>query len=59
MLMVLEKREPTVELFVCVQTKEVVQSLKINGSVSGVAFSPDGSNVFAQSGRFPFPPSVA
>ncbi|KAG7272698.1 hypothetical protein CRUP_029637 [Coryphaenoides rupestris] len=31
------------------KTKEVVQSLKINGSVSGVAFSPDGSNVFAQS----------
>ncbi|CAL8272655.1 unnamed protein product [Lota lota] len=31
------------------KTKEVVQSLKINGSVSGVAFSPDGSNVFTQS----------
>lgn len=31
------------------KTKEVVQSLKINGAVSGVAFSPDGTNVFAQS----------
>ncbi|KAJ3600492.1 hypothetical protein NHX12_031473 [Muraenolepis orangiensis] len=31
------------------KTREVVQSLKINGSVSGVAFSPDGSNIFAQS----------
>uniref|UniRef100_A0A3Q4HPZ3 U3 small nucleolar RNA-associated protein 18 homolog n=1 Tax=Neolamprologus brichardi TaxID=32507 RepID=A0A3Q4HPZ3_NEOBR len=34
---------------VCVQTKEVVRSMKINGDVSGVAFSPDGSKVFANS----------
>ncbi|XP_031172813.1 U3 small nucleolar RNA-associated protein 18 homolog isoform X2 [Sander lucioperca] len=31
------------------KTKEVVSSLKINGDVSGVAFSPDGSKVFANS----------
>lgn len=31
------------------QTKEVVRSMKINGDVSGVAFSHDGSKVFAQS----------
>uniref|UniRef100_A0A3Q4N336 U3 small nucleolar RNA-associated protein 18 homolog n=1 Tax=Neolamprologus brichardi TaxID=32507 RepID=A0A3Q4N336_NEOBR len=30
-------------------TKEVVRSMKINGDVSGVAFSPDGSKVFANS----------
>ncbi|XP_051275949.1 U3 small nucleolar RNA-associated protein 18 homolog isoform X2 [Dicentrarchus labrax] len=31
------------------KTKEVVRSLKINGDVSGVAFSRDGSKVFANS----------
>lgn len=31
------------------KTKEVVRSLKINGDVIGVAFSPDGSKVFANS----------
>lgn len=31
------------------KTKEVVRSMKINGDVSGVAFSPDGSKVFANS----------
>lgn len=31
------------------KTKEVVHSMKINGDVSGVAFSPDGSKVFASS----------
>ncbi|KAK5856867.1 hypothetical protein PBY51_008432 [Eleginops maclovinus] len=31
------------------KTREVVSSLKINGEVSGVAFSPDGSKVFANS----------
>lgn len=36
------------ELF---QTKEVVRSMKINGDVSGVAFSHDGSKVFANSGE--------
>lgn len=36
---------------VCVQTKEVVRSMKINGDVSGVAFSNDGHKVFVNSGR--------
>lgn len=36
----------------CVQTKEVVRSLKINGDVSGVAFSHDGGKVFVNSGEF-------
>ncbi|CAJ1075484.1 U3 small nucleolar RNA-associated protein 18 homolog isoform X2 [Xyrichtys novacula] len=31
------------------KTKEVVRSMKINGNVSGVAFSRDGSKVFANS----------
>ncbi|XP_068606247.1 U3 small nucleolar RNA-associated protein 18 homolog [Brachionichthys hirsutus] len=31
------------------KTKEVVRSMKINGDVSGVAFSRDGSKVFASS----------
>ncbi|XP_027132044.1 U3 small nucleolar RNA-associated protein 18 homolog [Larimichthys crocea] len=31
------------------KTKEVVRSMKINGHVSGVAFSPDGSKVFTNS----------
>ncbi|XP_069021518.1 U3 small nucleolar RNA-associated protein 18 homolog [Embiotoca jacksoni] len=31
------------------KTKEVVRSMKINGNVSGVAFSRDGSKVFAHS----------
>ncbi|CAK6984509.1 U3 small nucleolar RNA-associated protein 18 homolog [Scomber scombrus] len=31
------------------KTKEVVRSMKINGNVSGVAFSNDGSKVFANS----------
>uniref|UniRef100_UPI0037E8BEC7 U3 small nucleolar RNA-associated protein 18 homolog n=1 Tax=Semicossyphus pulcher TaxID=241346 RepID=UPI0037E8BEC7 len=31
------------------KTKEVVRSMKINGNVSGVAFSHDGSKVFANS----------
>lgn len=35
----------------CVQTKEVVRSMKINGNVCGVAFSHDGSKVFANSGE--------
>ncbi|XP_054463843.1 U3 small nucleolar RNA-associated protein 18 homolog [Anoplopoma fimbria] len=32
------------------KTKEVIRSMKINGDVSGVAFSHDGSKVFANSG---------
>ncbi|KAK1875619.1 U3 small nucleolar RNA-associated protein 18 like [Dissostichus eleginoides] len=32
------------------KTREVVSSMKINGEVVGVAFSPDGSKVFANSG---------
>ncbi|XP_008285805.1 U3 small nucleolar RNA-associated protein 18 homolog isoform X1 [Stegastes partitus] len=31
------------------KTKEVVRSVKINGDVSGVALSPDGSKIFANS----------
>ncbi|KAF0033132.1 hypothetical protein F2P81_015422 [Scophthalmus maximus] len=31
------------------ETKEVVRSMKINGDVAGVAFSPDGSKVFVNS----------
>lgn len=31
------------------KTKEVVRSMKINGDVSGVAFSPDGSKIFTNS----------
>uniref|UniRef100_A0A8D3EAL1 U3 small nucleolar RNA-associated protein 18 homolog n=1 Tax=Scophthalmus maximus TaxID=52904 RepID=A0A8D3EAL1_SCOMX len=31
------------------KTKEVVRSMKINGDVAGVAFSPDGSKVFVNS----------
>lgn len=37
-------------VFVHTQTKEVVRSLKINGDVSGVAFSPNGK-VFVNSGE--------
>ncbi|XP_034007453.1 LOW QUALITY PROTEIN: U3 small nucleolar RNA-associated protein 18 homolog, partial [Trematomus bernacchii] len=33
------------------KTREVVSSMKINGEVVGVAFSPDGSKVFANSGE--------
>lgn len=36
---------------VCAQTKEVISSMKINGDVSAVAFSHDGGNMFALSGR--------
>uniref|UniRef100_A0A667X2T1 Uncharacterized protein n=1 Tax=Myripristis murdjan TaxID=586833 RepID=A0A667X2T1_9TELE len=32
-----------------VETKEVVRSMKINGNISGVAFSHDGSKVFTNS----------
>ncbi|KAM9843224.1 U3 small nucleolar RNA-associated protein 18 homolog [Aulostomus maculatus] len=31
------------------KTKEVVRSMKMNGNASGVAFSPDGNKVFANS----------
>ncbi|KAI3359602.1 hypothetical protein L3Q82_013786 [Scortum barcoo] len=33
------------------KTKEVVRSMKLNGNVCGVAFSHDGSKVFANSGE--------
>lgn len=33
------------------QTMEVVRSMKINGNVSGVAFSGDGSRFFTNSGE--------